>query len=197
MSTTATPSPDTGKPRRADARRNREKVITAARAAVTERGSDVSLEDVARQAGVGIGTLYRHFPNRQALLEAAFLDQAEELKDEAEVRAAAPDALAALTSWLRLNMEFGAWGQSAGAAVMAAKQTEGTEIYTTCQAMKQAGLVLFDRAKAAGQVNADADFTDVMRMMHAIVMVNAAAPDGPERVDRMFDLVIGGLRPFS
>jgi AcrR family transcriptional regulator len=189
------PTTETCRPLRADARRNREKLLTAARAAVTEGGSDISLEEVARQAGVGIGTLYRHFPNRQALLEAAFLDQAEELRVEAESRADAADPWEALTSWLWLQLEFGSWGHSAGAAVMAAKQTEGTEIYTSCRAMKEAGAVLFDRAKAAGLVTPDADFLDVLRMMHAIVMVNAAAPDGPERDERMFELVVGGLRP--
>jgi AcrR family transcriptional regulator len=187
---------ETCKPLRADARRNREKVLMAARAAVTEGGCDVSLEDVARQAGVGIGTLYRHFPNRQALLEAAFLDQANELRTAAEERADDTDAWAALTGWLRLQLEFGAWGHSAGAAVMAAKQAEGTEIFTACQAMKGAGMVLFARAKAAGSVKPDVDFIDVLRMMHAIVMVNEAAPD-PERVGRMFELVVGGMRPVN
>ncbi len=92
-------------PRRADARRNREKLLTAARAAVEELGRDVILEDVARRAGVAIGTLYNHFPTRQHLFQAIFLEEAEDLRARAEDLAVAPEPLDALISWLRLALE--------------------------------------------------------------------------------------------
>src|SRR4051812_23807201 len=90
----------TTKPKRADARRNHEKLIAAGREAFTEEGSAASLEDIARRAGVGIGTLYRHFPTRQALLEAVYLDEVEALCTSAEELAELPpwDALA---NWMR------------------------------------------------------------------------------------------------
>ncbi len=82
--------------RRADAQRNYDRIVAAARAALAERGIDVVLEDVAREAGVGIGTLYRHFPTRQALFEATFLDEALELRDRAEELTDDPSPLDAL-----------------------------------------------------------------------------------------------------
>src|SRR5579884_1552733 len=88
------------RPKRADARRNYDKVIAAARAAFAERGASTSLEEIARRAEVGIGTLYRHFPNRQALLEAVYVEEVEDLcRSAAEHQDLPPwDALAA---WLR------------------------------------------------------------------------------------------------
>src|ERR1700735_3571564 len=110
-------------PRRADAQRNYDVILATARTAVAERGADIVLEDIARDAGVGIGTLYRHFPTRQDLLEAAFLDEAVELRRRAEELASAPAPFEALIGWLRLQMNFGARGRSMGAAVMNAKHT--------------------------------------------------------------------------
>ena len=84
MSTTAEPEQTLlVRPKRADARRNYEKVLSAAREAFLEGGEATSLEEIARRAGVGIGTLYRHFPNRQALLEALYADEVEELSRSA------------------------------------------------------------------------------------------------------------------
>src|ERR1700684_1076455 len=137
-------------PRRADAQRNYEIILATARAAVAERGGDIVLEDIARDAGVGIGTLYRHFPTRQALLEAAFLDEAVELRERAEKLAHEGDPLEALVSWLRQQLDFGAHGRSMGAAVMNAKHTEGSAIQLACVAMREAGGAPPAPAHAAG-----------------------------------------------
>ena len=138
-------------PRRADAQHNYDAILAAARTAVAARGGDIVLEDIARNAGVGIGTLYRHFPTRQALLEAAFLDEAVELRQRAEELRSAPAPLDALIDWLRLQMDFGAHGRSMGAAVMNAKHTEGTEIQIACVDMRMAGAVLLRRARTPGR----------------------------------------------
>jgi AcrR family transcriptional regulator len=180
-------------PRRADAQRNYEVILAAAREAVAERGADIVLEDIARNAGVGIGTLYRHFPTRQDLLEATFLDEALELRERAEELSTAPSALDALIDWLRLQMDFGAHGRSMGAAVMNAKHTEGTEIQVACVNMREAGAVLLRRAQDAGEVRADVEIVDLLRLMHGIVIANEQAPD-QSRVSPMFDLVIAGIR---
>src|SRR5437764_372008 len=127
------------RPRRADAQRNYDRIVTVARDAIAERGSDVVLEDVARDAGVGIGTLYRHFPTRQALLEAAFVDEALELRDRARELTNDPRTLDALVTWLRLHMDFGAHGQSMGAAVMNLKHTEGSDLQRAFAEMRDAG----------------------------------------------------------
>jgi AcrR family transcriptional regulator len=180
-------------PRRADAQRNYDVILATARAAVSERGGDIVLEDIARDAGVGIGTLYRHFPTRQDLLEAAFLDEANELRRRAEELASAPAPFEALIGWLRLQMNFGARGRSMGAAVMNAKHTEGTEIQISCVNMREAGAVLLRRAQDAGEVRQDVEMVDVLRLTHGIVLANEQAPD-QSRVGSMFDVVIAGIR---
>jgi AcrR family transcriptional regulator len=180
-------------PRRADAQHNYDVILAAARAAVAERGGDIVLEDIARNAGVGIGTLYRHFPTRQALLEAAFLDEALELRQCAEEMKSAPATFDALIDWLRLQMDFGAHGRSMGAAVMNAKHTEGTEIQIACVDMREAGAVLLRRAQEAGEVRPDVEIVDLLRLMHGIVIANEQAPD-QTRVNPMFDVVIAGIR---
>ena len=181
------------RPMRADAQRNYASLLKAARAAVSERGADIVLEDVARSAGVAIGTLYRHFPTRQDLLEAVFLDEANELRLHAEELAGAPNPLDALISWLRLQMDFGARGRSMGAAIMAAKHVPGTRIYTANMAMHEAGAVLLLRAQAAEQIRADVHIIDVLRLVYGIAMVNEHASD-PDGANRMLDLVIAGIR---
>ena len=179
--------------RRADAQRNHDVILNVARTAIAERGANVVLEDIARDAGVGIGTLYRHFPTRQDLLEAAFLDEAFELRDRAQDLAADESAFGALVNWLRCQMDFGARGRSMGAAVMNAKHTEGSEIQMACVEMREAGSVLLRRAQESGEVKPDIDLIDVLRLMGGIVMANENAPD-PERVDRMFNVVIAGIK---
>src|SRR5437764_6370080 len=98
MNTTEAPTELLTRPKRADARRNYEKVLAAAREAFAEGGEATSLEEIARRAGVGIGTLYRHFPNRQALLEAVYVDEVEAVcRSAAELDEA--DPWEALNSW--------------------------------------------------------------------------------------------------
>ena len=185
--------PPANRPMRADAQRNYASLLNAARVAVSELGADIVLEDVARSAGVAIGTLYRHFPTRQDLLEAVFLDEANALRVHAEELASAPVPLDALMSWLRLQMDFAARGRSMGAAIMAAKHVPGTRIYAANKAMHQAGEVLLLRAQAAGQIRTDVHIIDVLRLVYGIVMVNEQASD-PDGVNRMLDLVIAGIR---
>jgi AcrR family transcriptional regulator len=178
---------------RADARRNYASLLRTARTAVSELGSDIVLEDIARSAGVAIGTLYRHFPTRRDLLEAVFLDATADLRARAEELAGAPVPFDALLTWLRLQMDFAAQGRSMGAAIMAAKQVPGTRIYAANQAMHEAGNVLLLRAQAAGQIRTDVRLVDVMRLVYGIAMVSEHAPD-PDGASRMLDLVIAGIR---
>lgn len=181
------------RPRRADAQRNYDRIVAAARTAVAQRGGDIVLEDVARDAGVGIGTLYRHFPTRQALFEAVFLDEALELRDRVGELADDPSPLDALVTWLRLHMDFAAHGQSMGAAVMNLKHTEGSDMQRAFIEMREAGATLLRRAQDAGAVRSDVDLSDVIRLVHGIVLINERAPD-PERAERMFDVVVAGIR---
>ncbi len=153
-------STQTHRSMRADAQRNYTSLLKVARVAVAERGADIVLDDVARSAGVAIGTLYRHFPTRQDLLEAVFLDEINELKTRAEELASAPVPFDALIDWLRLQLDFAARGRSMGAAMMAAKQVPGTRSYTTNRALFAAGEVLLLRAQAAKQIRTDVNSTE-------------------------------------
>src|SRR5579859_3677017 len=181
------------RPMRADAQRNYASLLKTARVAVAERGADIVLEDIATSAGVAIGTLYRHFPTRQDLLEAVFLDATNELRAHAEVLASAPVPFDALISWLRLQMDFATFGRSLGAAIMAAKQVPGTRIYAANKAMREAGNALLLRAQAAGHIRTDVQLVDVMRLVYGIALVNEHASD-PDGANRMLDLVIAGIR---
>src|ERR1700680_5326091 len=127
------------RPMRPAAHRNTASLLKTARVAISERGADIVLEDIARSAGVAIGTLYRHFPTRQDLLEAVFLDETNELRAHAEELASAPVPFDALISWLRLQMNFAARGRSMGAALMAAHARPGTRISDANKAMHEAG----------------------------------------------------------
>lgn len=181
------------RPMRADAQRNYASLLKTARVAVAERGADIVLEDIARAAGVAIGTLYRHFPTRQDLLEAVFLDETKELREHAEALASAPVPFEALMSWLRLQMDFAAFGRSMGAAIMAAKHVAGTRISEANKAMHKAGEVLLLRAQAAGQIRTDVQMLDVIRLVYGIAMVNEHVSD-PDGANRMLDIVIAGIR---
>ena len=181
------------RPMRADAQRNYANLLSAARIAISERGADIVLEDVAKSAGVAIGTLYRHFPTRQDLLEAVFLDETNELRAHAEELASAPVPFDALIRWLRLQMDFAAFGRSMGAAIMAVKQVPGTRIYAAHKAMHEAGEVLLLRAQAAEQIRTDVHILDVIRLVYGIALVNEHASD-PDGANRMLDLVISGIR---
>ncbi len=181
------------RPMRADAQRNYASLLSAAQVAVSERGADIVLEDVARSAGVAIGTLYRHFPTRQDLLEAVFLNETGVLRARAEELAVAPVPFDALVSWLRLQMDFAARGRSMGAAIMAAKHVPGTKISIANRAMHQAGEALLLRAQAAEQIRTDVHIIDVVRLVYGIAMVTQHASD-PDGASRMLDLVIAGIR---
>ncbi len=119
--------PQANRPMRADAQRNYASLLNAARVAISERGADIVLEDVARSAGVAIGTLYRHFPTRQDLLEAVFLDEANELRVHVEKLTSAPVPFDALISWLRLQMDFRGSGAEHGSSHHGCQARSGDE----------------------------------------------------------------------
>ncbi len=186
--------PARGRPQRADARRNYELLLEAASKVFVADGADASLDEIAKQAGVGIGTLYRHFPTRQCLLEAVFLDQVDDLRIAAQVLAADPVPIDALARWLRSHIAHGRKGRSLGSSVMSAKLQEGSEVNLACRAMLDSGQALLTRAQDAGQVRADVRLTDVLKMAHGIVWATEGAPDGEERAERMLDLLVAGVR---
>ncbi len=178
------------RPRRADARRNYERLLGVAAETFAERGAGASLEEIARRAGVGIGTLYRHFPTRQALLEAVYIDEVEEMS-----RAAADLAdlrpWDALVTWLRQFVRYAAT-KRALAEEMLATMDRDDEVFLACRtAITGAGEMLLRRAQEAGEVRPDATFADVGRMVSGIAAIPSAEAG---QVERILDIALDGLR---
>jgi AcrR family transcriptional regulator len=179
---------------RADARRNYDLLVTEAAGAIAERGADdVSLEEIARRAGVGIGTLYRHFPTRQSLLEAVFRDQVEALARQAgELRGSASPG-SALEDWLAAMMAFGRTKRSLNTALLATLSKD-SQAYSMCsQLMRDTTTALLERAQEGGFARRDVLPADLMRLMHGLIMAENAAPGEEGQAERMLSLVVAGL----
>jgi AcrR family transcriptional regulator len=184
----------TVKPMRADALRNQQRLVSAALTAFTEHGTDdVSLEEIARRAGVGIGTLYRHFPTRQSLLEAVYTDQIEALRVEGETLLSSLPPDEALEGWLHAMARFSATKRSLVGALMATIGQQ-SEVVSACSTIIRASAdELLSRAQEAGQVRADVNSGDLLRLVHSISMTADRASDEGQ-TGRMIALVLDGLR---
>ncbi|WP_246179019.1 TetR/AcrR family transcriptional regulator [Actinomadura decatromicini] len=167
---------------RADVRRNRARLLAAARETFGRDGADASLEGIARLAGVGIGTLYRHFPTRQDLLEAVLADAYDGLAATARELLAAPDPGAALAAWLRAYVSAVTAFPGLAASAAVALRDDPPEPSAACRAMREAGAALFARARDAGDVPPDAAFTDALRLAAGIATVTEREPDAAGRL---------------
>ncbi len=177
------------RPMRADARANHEKLVAAARALFTDKGTSAPLEEVADRAGVGIGTLYRHFPTRQALLEAVYVDEVEAMARAAADLTELPP-WEALSQWLHQYVGFAATKRALNEALM--ETDPNSDVLLTCRtAIAGAGTTLVERAQRAGVVRNDTTFTDIVRMVGAIAMVPT---EDPEQKKRLLELALDGLR---
>jgi AcrR family transcriptional regulator len=176
---------------RADARRSRAKLLDAATAAFAENGADAPLEDVARRAGVGIGTLYRHFPTRVDLQAAVYRSQVETVCAAADeyMISATPDQ--ALTGWLRAMVAYLATKRGLSRALVDALGKDSQLITSCWSAMSDATERLMTRAQAAGTLRDDIKPTDVLRLVHGVVI---ATEQVPGETDRLLGLMLDGLR---
>jgi AcrR family transcriptional regulator len=178
---------------RADAQRNRDRVLEAAKAVFSAGGADASLEAVAKRAGVGIGTLYRHFPTREALFEAVYRREVQQLGELAEQLKSEPQPVDALRRWLRSNVELVATKKGMLAA-LALTVHGSSELYAhTFDRLTKAVGALLARAVAAGEIRADISPEDLLRALIGMCYIHDQ-PGWQNSVLRLLDVFIDGLR---
>lgn len=178
------------RPKRADARRNYDKVIAAAREAFGEGGAATSLEEIARRAGVGIGTLYRNFPNRQALLEAVYVEEVEGVsRTAADLNDAEP--WEALVGWLHRVVGYLATKQALAQELLDYVDRDAP-LFQSCRSLLfAAGEPLLQRAQAAQVVRADTNLSEVIQMVGGIAKIQTTEPG---QVDHILGIALDGLR---
>ncbi|WP_020135331.1 TetR/AcrR family transcriptional regulator [Streptomyces sp. 351MFTsu5.1] len=174
------------RPHRKDAARNYDALLAAAREAFAEHGAEASLEDIARRAGVGIGTLYRNFPTRRHLFETVYADEVNTLVEVAR-QLADEEPWAALTAWLDRFAGYMVTKRAVREAL-----NDESEIFAACRdSMYAAGGPLFERAQEAGQARRDMDFVDLLRMVAGIT---ATTFDDDVQRDRVLAIALDGVR---
>ena len=175
------------RPRRADAARNFDALLVAAREAFAEHGAEASLEDVARRAGVGIGTLYRNFPTRRHLFETVYANEVNDLSVVAAELAGEPP-WEALAGWLR---RFAAYTLTKR-AIREALEGEETDVFLACrQSMYDAATPLLERAQEAGEVRTDMSTDDLLRLVSG---VNSMVFPDPGQREHVLGIALDGVR---
>jgi AcrR family transcriptional regulator len=178
-------------PMRADARRSHERLLTAATEAFAEKGAEAPLEDIAKRAGVGIGTLYRHFPTRLDLQEAVYRSQVSVVCTQGADLAGSSAPGDAFAGWLRALASYLVTKRGLASALIAAKGKDSEVISTCSQVIRSTADRLLRRAQEAGAVRADLTTMDVMMLVHGLVV---ATERTPEQADRLLSITLDGLR---
>jgi AcrR family transcriptional regulator len=193
MGTQSTKSIETARKPRADAIRNRERVLAAAKAVFNKGGADASLEAVAKCAGVGIGTLYRHFPTREALYEAVYQHEVQQLWELAERLKDEASPVEALRRGMHAIVDFVATKKGMSAA-LALAVTGFSELHArSSPRLEKAAGVLLERAVAAGEIRSGIDPGDLMRAVVGMCLVHNQ-PGWQARVLALVDVLVDGLR---
>jgi AcrR family transcriptional regulator len=177
---------------RADARRSRARLLDAATAAFAENGADAPLDDIARRAGVGIGTLYRHFPTRLDLQAAVYRSQVQSVCATADELIANATPEQAFTGWLRAMAGYLVTKRGLSASLIAQFGRDSELISSCWVAMAETADRLLGHAQRTGVLRADVSAEDVLRLVHGIVV---STEQSPGQTDRLLSLVLDGLRP--
>jgi AcrR family transcriptional regulator len=182
------------RPLRADAQRNYDKIVEAARVLFREKGADTSLDEIAKSAGVGPGTLYRHFPTRDALIDAVMKDWSDRVHaDAGEVLAAGLGTRETLTTWLDRLVEHMSRYQGAPAKFASALDDTGTPMHHKCTALVAANKIVFDDLDAQGALRTGVDPRDVVRMVTGIAAAAEKSGLGHESATPMLAIVADGV----
>lgn len=189
------PQPRLRKPR-ADAQRNRVRILEVAKRAFTRSGANVSLDDVARQARIGAGTLYRHFPTRDALLEAVYRTEVEKLGAAEREFAESLPPVEALRAWMLLFVDYIAAKQLIAPALNNMVGGTSKLFDWTGNQIKGAITGLVNRAIETGDIRPDLDPVDLVRALIGVSNV-ASGPDWAQSAKRLVDILILGSRPVT
>jgi AcrR family transcriptional regulator len=184
--------PGSRKPR-ADAQRNRDGLLEAAKAAFAEVGPEASLEEIARRADVGIGTLYRHFPTRDAIVEAVYRREVQQLAEAAPRLSETLPPAEALRAWMRVFVDYIAAKKVIAPALKSLVGADSALYADSSARINGAIGLLVERARASGDIRPDADAADLLRALIGFAYVNSA-PDWEASALRLIDLLIDGLR---
>lgn len=187
---------ESARPMRADAARNRQRILEAAHTAFLRAGVAASLDDIARSAGVGPGTLYRHFPTRD-LLVLAVIDNG--LRGIAALGAdlhGGTNPAAALRRWLQAYISQAGMFEGLARSLVAPPD-DADDGKDACRAARAAGAALLAEAIEAGELRADAEIDDVLDMAAAIAWVGEQPDRGERRQDRLVQILVDGLRPAA
>ncbi|MEV5905590.1 TetR/AcrR family transcriptional regulator [Streptomyces sp. NPDC052127] len=177
---------------RADARKNRDHVLAIAGTAITEQGSDVSMRDIARRADVGLATLLRHFPTREALLEALLRTSFNGLTAKAGALETSSSPEDALVSWLRDCVAWTTEYQGVTALMAAAIEDTDSALHASCVTLRAAGARLLARAQASGAARTDIDGTDLFALVAGLAWLSDQPSLAP-RADHLFDIVASAI----
>ncbi|MEV0463510.1 TetR/AcrR family transcriptional regulator [Nocardia tengchongensis] len=181
----------TDRPLRADARRNRERVLAAAQEAFAAEGISVPLDEIARRAGVGAGTVYRHFPTKEALFEAAILDQVEKITAHARALTAAEDPGAVFFEFLAMMVLEGGVKRDLADAL---RSGGGEYPRTVSHDLKAALGTLLARAQDAGAVRPEISVDDLLTIIKGVFLAVHEAGAAPGLRERTFAVIADGLR---
>ncbi|GAA2888366.1 TetR/AcrR family transcriptional regulator [Streptosporangium fragile] len=181
------------RPKRADGRRNYDAILAAARTAFEADGSEASLENIAARAGVAIGTLYRHFPTRASLVEAATRDGLADLVARAERLAASPDPLEALSEWMEQAVRHFSTFRGLVGILAQSMYDEGTPSHAMCNAMHRSGADLLRAAQAAGRVRPDLTPGELFDLLSGAAWVREQSLPDRDGSPRFLRLVLEGI----
>jgi AcrR family transcriptional regulator len=182
------------KPLRADAQRNYDKIVETARVLFREKGADASLDEIAKRAGVGQGTLYRHFPTRDALIDAVMKDWVDRVHGDAEqVLDAGLGVRETLTTWLDKLVEHMSRYQGAPAKFASALDDTGTPMHHKCTALVAANKIVFDSLEGQDALRPGVDPRDVVRMVTGIAAAAEKSGLGHEAATPMLAIVADGV----
>jgi AcrR family transcriptional regulator len=179
---------------RSDAQRNRERILEVAKQVFTRHGADASMDEIAKRAKIGPGTLYRHFPTRDNLLEAVYITEVEKLAAAQKRLSAKLSPIKALRAWLLVFIDYIAAKKIIVPALNAISGGPSRVFEQSNQIMGDAANALASRAVASGDLRPDVDLRDFMRAIYGL-SIAGSAPDWPQKARKFVDILLQGSRP--